>query len=224
MSLRVVLYAEGPGEDRGESPWLAEPGHPLADDSLGAGHILLARTIASVSRIPCAAIQFLSPLRAKGRPHRGSDLTSRARLRQLLTFPGSSRRPDLAIVLVDEDGTGDRREVLIAMTQDLELPHVIGVPVREFEAWLIADNKALASVLPGHTTPTAPETMRPRQAKDLLRNWIAGHPAHQHGVNVPRKLRVALATQIDLDELTKSSSFQRLQTDLRSLLTQLGHA
>ena len=80
MSCRIVLYAEGPGEDRGTESWLPDPAEPLGDDLLGPAHRLIARWIARERSIAPDAVTFLSPLKIAGRPHRGSDLLVRKHL------------------------------------------------------------------------------------------------------------------------------------------------
>jgi hypothetical protein len=99
---------------------------------------------------------------------RGSMLLAKKTLRRLLTFAHPARRPQLAVVLVDEDGVADRRRTLSEWTADLDLPRVIGVPIREFEAWLIADPRACATVFVTTTRPPSPETMKPGEAKRML--------------------------------------------------------
>ena len=105
MPIRVVVYAEGANELYGELVLPIAPRSTLTDEELGAAHALVRRTIES--RAPAAAhgIQFEEPLRlvpSLRRP-RGSDLLDRKSLRRLLTW-GPHSRPDLAVVLVDEDG------------------------------------------------------------------------------------------------------------------------
>lgn len=220
MSVRILLYAEGPGEDRGQIGWLPEPGEPLLPEMLGPAHHLFSRVLASELSAPETAIQFLSPFRLDGsRPHRGSDLLVRRNLRRLLTIAAPSRRPDLAIVLVDEDGQGDRRASLLRSTEGIELPHVIAIAIREFEAWLIADHAAIVALLGPRPTPPAYEAMEPGHAKSLLQQWAAD--AHR---DLPEfaaatrweQIRSHLARIARLDALDRLPSFARLRSDLRS--------
>lgn len=224
MSLRVVLYAEGPGEDRGEDVWLPEPGELLPPDSLGAAHHLVARVIASVHTIPTAAIRFVSPLRLQGRPHRGSDLLLTRNLRRLLTFASPPRRPDLAVVMVDEDEQPSRRKDLVASTQDLPLRSVVAVPVREFEAWLIGDHASVRSLLGVTGSPPAPETMARREAKRLLTNWmeaaIATDSSQRAEPRTVQQLRAQLAQQCDLTTLERLAALQQFREDLRHHLRE----
>jgi hypothetical protein len=170
VSLRVVLYAEGSGETLGElSSFQSAPGTPLAEEQLGAGHVLARRAIASARGIPEDAVLFEAPLRtARGLVAHGSDFLNRTTLRRLLTWPDLQRRPELAIVLVDADGEANRGARL---ERDIEgLAHaVVGVAKQEFEAWLIADHAALNAVLGlALQESQSPEEMKPREAKQLL--------------------------------------------------------
>ncbi|MBK8100647.1 MAG: hypothetical protein IPK26_26460 [Planctomycetes bacterium] len=211
MSLRVVLYAEGRGDDRGTAAWLPEPGEPLPADCLGPAHLLMARVIERTRRIPARAVQFLSPLRILGRTHRGSDLLLKKNLRRLLTFASPARTPQLGVILVDEDGDPGRRRQLIADTEGLPLPRVIAVAVREFESWRIADSAALAKVLAITDTQRSPENMRAGDAKELLARWIAtatSSPSDRHG------LRLDLARTASLDALAELRAFAAFLADI----------
>ncbi|MBM4059699.1 MAG: DUF4276 family protein [Planctomycetes bacterium] len=201
---------------------MPEPGELLTAEMLGPAHLLVARVVARDRNLPEAAVQFLSPLRLGPRPHRGSDLLVRKNLRRLLTIADPTRRPDVAIVLVDEDGHGDRRRRLLQDLADLELPHVIAVPVREFEAWLIADHAAVVAVLGNRDRPQDPESMQPREAKDQLRSWIDDRVPE--GLDRPRRteqtgqLRADLARRVDLGILAALRAFAQFCEDLRAAL------
>src|SRR5262245_7315643 len=94
------------------------------------------------------SVRFEEPLRLPARTPRGSDLRRRKNVRHLLTWGSHARRPDLAVVLIDEDG---EEAILSTMTgflePRLELPVALGVAVREFESWLTADTQAVRDVL-----------------------------------------------------------------------------
>ena len=86
MSLRVVVYAEGPGETGGSAGRKA-PGQELLDDELGAAHVLVRRCLSRGDLIPAAAVRFHEPLRTPaGHVARGSDLYNMRTLRKLLTW------------------------------------------------------------------------------------------------------------------------------------------
>lgn len=173
MSLRVVLYAEGARETGPRSNLAPAAGDRLTDDKLGPAHVLVRRCVAFRRKLPENAVIFEAPLRVGERIAEGSDFLRPTTLRQLFTWLGRNRKPDLAILLVDQDEQADRRRQLRECLSDMRVPRVIAVAVQEFEAWLIADETAAASVLNQPiATPPAPEGMRRREAKQLLRSWI----------------------------------------------------
>jgi hypothetical protein len=63
-----------------------------------------------------------------------------------------NRRVDAMILLVDEDGKKERgRQIVDAQDCSIsQLPRAMGVAIRTFDAWMLADEKALSDVL-GHT-------------------------------------------------------------------------
>jgi len=216
MSLRVVLFAEGAGELLGASRFgPAAVGETLNDDELGAAHILVRRALDRCRRIPPQAVHFQSPPRKRrGTAARGSDLRDRETLRQLLTWLDPALRPDLAIVLVDEDGDARRRDRLLGWVADLAAPKVVAVAVREFEAWMMADHAALRHVLaPAVPDPGQVEALPPGQAKAIL-DELRG--AHRPDL-APRDLKRTLAGQCDLQALAaRCPSFDLLLRDLAS--------
>jgi hypothetical protein len=215
VSIRVVLYSEGAGETGGEISLLPPPGDPLRPEHLGPAHELLRRCVAS-SGIPEGAVIFLSPLRTRGRQHKGSDLLKRQRLRELLTWPAATRRPDLAVVMVDSDGDRDRRSNLENSASDLSIPTVLAVPVKEFEAWLIADQAAVTKALDyAPDKPPHVETLDRRAAKDLLKRWVSeAKPSRDEA-----SIRATLARTADLNLLAELPAFRTFQEDLRAKLS-----
>src|SRR5205807_185062 len=94
VSLRVVLYAEGPGEMDGLEAIPLAAGEPIDEDGLGAGHLVVRNAIVSASRVPEGAVLFEEPLRLPTRRARGSDLHSPKNLARLLTWLSPARRPN----------------------------------------------------------------------------------------------------------------------------------
>lgn len=213
MSLRIVLYGEGPGDTGGELSQLPPPTEILAEGHLGPAHELIRRCVVHESSIPAEATLFLCPLRVRGRHPKGSDLLDRASLRQLLTWPSPQRRPDVAIVLVDQDEVIERGSTLREFTAGIPLPHVITVAIQEFESWLIADHGAVAQAFSQKPTqPPAIESLRRREAKNLLDRWIA------ESAQEPRAARLTLARTADLAVLGRLSAFQTFEQELRAIL------
>jgi hypothetical protein len=223
--LRVALYAEGSAENRGllPAPFLGETIPPTAH---GPAHVLVARTLAQLRGRPREELAFVVPLRLVGREPRGSDLHVVKNLGKLLTYADRAARPDLGIVLIDEDGDSDRRRVLAAGMRDLQFlqPNVIGIAVREFEAWLIADSAARAAVLDITLTPPDLEAMKPGQAKELLQSWMAPRVSNlsqsERAAHIGH-LRRQLAENVDLGRLASLRAFSRFQDDLRECLAKI---
>lgn len=200
--MKVVLYAEGAGETVGELGHRGAPGVRLEEDELGAGHVLVRRSLAARKNMPEQAVVFSEPLRNKtGRPAQGSDLLNPTTLRQLLTWPRAEQRPNLVVVLVDCDGERQRKSQLQAAIESSAVPHVVGMAIQEFEAWLLADQKAVVDVFgAGTDQPPAMESLERRRAKETLKQWVAdlGKPDHD------REIRKGLATQCNIEAVAKA--------------------
>src|SRR5947209_6964249 len=109
-AIRVVLYAEGSGETRGELALPLRPADTLVEEMLGPAHLLARRALSAAKSVPENAIRFEQPLRTRrGRIARGSMLHDAQTLRELMTWGAPQRRPDLALVLVDCDGDPGRK-------------------------------------------------------------------------------------------------------------------
>jgi hypothetical protein len=219
MNPRVVLYAEGGNETGGSGP-PPTPGAEMHDDALGAAHLLVRRVLAAAWGIPLAAVRFIGPLRRRGVVIRGSQLLDRETLRQALSFGSERRRPDFAVVLVDEDGDDARHRTVDGHVADLPLPRVVGCAVREFEAWLIADHAPVRAMLGPLQAPASIEQLRPTEAKALLAGWASS------GNVAEIELRRTLASQCDLDDVAhRCAAFARFRNDVgRSKTTLFGGA
>ncbi|HYO55005.1 DUF4276 family protein [Archangium sp.] len=198
---RVVVYAEGSGELAGrDTSRQRAPGTPLTEDELGAAHLLVRRCLEHSRGLVPESIQFEEPLRSRGKLARGSMLHGPNTLRPLLFWADEDLRPDLAIVLVDADGKEERQAELDSALQNLTVDAVAAVAIQEFEAWLIADDAAVKSVLrKSLTPPSPPERLRRRQAKELLQQWSDAHASKQD----PAEIRRQLVQVCDLDTLAR---------------------
>ena len=213
--LRIVLYAEGASDLAGPTTLPPAPSAPLADEHLGPAHIMVRRILAEHGH---AAIRFESPLRTRrGRAARGSDLHHEPTLRQLLRWGRTDLQPDLAIVLVDADDERRRAERLEAATENVGVKRIVAAAFREFEAWLVADTRALRETLGLDISTTKdPESMARREAKELLASWASEAARTQAGVEPP-ELRRQLAGRCDLDELgRRCPSFTELRLKLKA--------
>lgn len=207
--MRLVVYAEGPGE-LGDTSALA-PGSPIPESALGPGHRLVQRALEGVG------VQFIVGLHAFGRRPRGTLLLHRRSLIELLTWPSPARTPDLVVLLVDRDGDETRRSSLQRTLGERRLPHppvVVGVAHEEFESWLIADPAATQLVLGAPVeTPRAPDNLGPRAAKAMLNAWI-----DEQGADGLAS-RCAIAERMDLNvACRRSSSLSAFVADLRRVM------
>lgn len=205
--MRVVLYAEGPGEAGLSGRLGPAPGDPIAEEWLGPGHVLVRRSIAERRSIPEGAVRFEAPLALRGRAARGSDLRVCANLRKLLTWASPTRKPDLAVVLVDADGEGNQVHTELTGCvggewNSRQLPVTVGVAVQEFEAWLLADQEAVHAAI-GRTYDALPdlEAMAPREAKTTLQAWLSAQAFKDRSTRVGA--RKAVAQQCRLDEVAR---------------------
>jgi hypothetical protein len=216
--LRVVVYAEGPGELAGpEKGRQRAPGTALLENELGAAHFLVRRCLGHVCSLDAESVHFEEPLRHQGRLAYGSVLHGRNTLRRLLSWADERKRPDLALVLVDADGKDDRQEELDAAIEGVPVRAVVAVAIQEFEAWLIADGEALEVLfrkplmLPGKS----PERLGRRKAKELLQQWSDEHASRQP----PDELRRELARTCNLGTLAhRCPAFSKFLRKLGVLL------
>jgi hypothetical protein len=81
---------------------------------------------------------------------------------------------DALILLIDEDGQRERRQQFdnAQNYQKVNLPRAIGVAIHSFDAWFLADEKALSEVMNCQISPQPnPETISdPKKRCSDLRN------------------------------------------------------
>ena len=180
----------------------------MKEEHLGPAHILVRRCLVADRSIPEGAVRFEGPMRTpRACAAVGTALYgTRQSLRRLLTWPmhpKAPQQPDLAVVLVDADGDTGRKTRLEAWCSDRPVTKVIGVAIQEFEAWLIADIRALKGAL--NAAPRAPthlESMKGREAKELFALWLRTHVPDRS----EREIRMTLASTCELDEVAKRCS------------------
>lgn len=212
----LVVHAEGPG-DLGSPSYEIAPRESLMPEELGPAHILIQRILSEELQIPAKAIDFLEPLRTNdnNRPY-GSKLLNARVLDEILI--GWSIRPSdqpLVVLLVDSDEQPPKTRCQIledALSRNL-LEGAVGVAVKEFETWLVADTQAVAQVV-GMAQPnvTRPENLECGEAKTLLNQWIrpAVNPARQ-----PLDIRRELVVSMDLSVVAEvCPSFREFQQQL----------
>jgi hypothetical protein len=216
MTLRVVFYAEGSAERAGEISLVPAPGATLSAEHLGPVHLLIHRALTD-QRVPQGAVRFEAPLRVRGRTAKGSDLYSEGTLRQLLRWARPDLRPDLVVVMVDTDDELGRVRRLEAATTNIGVQRIVAGAVREFEAWLIADTRALRQTFGLDISTTRdPESMPCGEAKRQLADWTATRVRMGVAGESSQTLRRALASTCDLSEVTRRcASFAELLRKLR---------
>ena len=107
---------------------------------------------------------------------------------------------DAVVVVIDEDGDRERaRDFARAQDEaDLTLPRALGVAVRTFDAWMLADHVALSHVL-HRTVDTQPDPEDVSEPKDRMLAIIAGSP----GEDAARRVYAAIAERADIQALER---------------------
>ncbi len=108
------------------------------------------------------------------------------------------RGVDALILLIDEDGQRERiMEISDAQGSTLSLlPRALGVAIRTFDAWMLADEKALTRVL-GYAVSTQPEPEGIRNPKELCMRLLADGPNQM----AQSQMYAEVSCQMDLDVL-----------------------
>jgi hypothetical protein len=239
---KVILYCEGEGEDaevrrlgsdalqgRWEFARLNRlEDEPIPHDELGAGHILIARSLRHTRQIPEASTSFYQGKKlATGRFPRGSDLLLERNIQQLGTVDTARPHvlvPDLFVFLVDQDddvGRKLRLQAACARAAPRGLSRCVVVAVKEFEAWLVADTATLRQHLrDAQPLGQTPESLERRVAKEWLQRAItedaSAKEADRHAHTLA--IRRALATNADLSIVERTCpSFSTFIAELRNI-------
>ncbi|MGF1520858.1 MAG: DUF4276 family protein [Leptolyngbyaceae cyanobacterium] len=121
----------------------------------------------------------------------------------------------LIVLLVDSDDSppNERLRLLQEALKANCLKGAVGVAVKEFETWLLADSTALSTVFGRpHNSPPRPERLSRREAKHLLNAWINEIATEKRNT---ADIRRELASAVDLDVLSNACpSFQVFQQEL----------
>ena len=102
------------------------------------------------------------------------------------------------ILLIDEDGRDERIEQ-IRSAQDSslsQLPRAMGVAIRMFDAWMLADEKALSQVL-GYNVNRQPDPETIRDPKEVCKNLLA----NSHNPMTQSEMYAGVSSEIDIDIL-----------------------
>lgn len=81
---------------------------------------------------------------------------------------------DAIVILVDQDKAPDRRKGLDAAQEDviLSLPRAIGLAVKSFDAWMLADERAISKAI-GRTVQTQSQPEEHKAPKEQMTTIIA---------------------------------------------------
>ncbi len=109
------------------------------------------------------------------------------------------RGADALILLIDQDGQGERtRQIEDGQNSVLsQLPRAMGVAIRTFDAWMLADERALTEVL-GCVVPRQPGPETIRDPKSIC----AGLLANGQNQMAQREMYAEIARRVDIDILS----------------------
>jgi hypothetical protein len=112
---------------------------------------------------------------------------------------GRKRGYEAVVMVIDEDGRPERIDEVDraqAETSITDLPRALGVAVRTFDAWMLADEQALTKVLGQNVSrQPSPESIKdPKQFCKALRDAAGADIA-------PREMYAAVAQSADLPTL-----------------------
>lgn len=223
-SVCMVVHAEGPG-DLGTTPWDLSPKDSLQPDDLGPAHIIVQRILTEGAQIPAAAIDFVEPLRTKtGARAQGSQLLKPSTLDEILA--GWLLAPPFIVLLVDSDDQppAERAAILEEALKRNLLRGAVGVAVKEFESWLIADAQAISQVIGKvENTCQAPENLACSAAKQNLQKWSKdiAQPSRQL-VDIRRELANVMSLDVVANICPSFKAFRQalLELDTQNTKTQ----
>ncbi len=106
---------------------------------------------------------------------------------------------DALVLVIDQDGKPDREKALTCAQEDerLALPRALGVAIRSFDAWILADERALTKAL-GYkvSRQKAPESIQ--KPKAICTRLLDECREHDVG---PRDMYAAVARCVDISAL-----------------------
>jgi hypothetical protein len=174
--MRVLLVSEGIHEEA------------------GALEALVRRVASKISSCTCARV---SDPRVRAHHGKGQGYKKRA-LRWMLQARDEGY--DSLILVIDRDRYPERVEELNEAQQEHVVtngfPRAVGIAIRSFDAWMLADEKALSSVL-GSTVPMQPSPEDISDPKGMCAELLqrSTHDLKQ------RELYANIAKEVDLQRL-----------------------
>lgn len=187
--MKVLIVSEGIHELGGGS---SDPGE--RHDHAGALQALVQRLLPGDH-------EFIS------RPFNARDIQTipgkgRALFKRMLLWLKHAERNgfDGAVILIDEDGDVRRHADVEAAQEQVRfrVARACGLAIREFDAWIVADEQALSAAL-GCTVPCQPSPEGIRDPKRTFADLHAASPCRDR----PREVYAAVLAQANLDLLAK---------------------
>jgi len=172
--MRVLIVAEGVHE----IPSSHERPSGDAEEPQGALGVLVQRLIGEGHTYQYQSIKNAKPSRRLRGTVGGRGMTKRAVQWMLIA---ESQELDAIVLLVDEDGQPDRVDQIDKAQESnlTSLPRALGVAIRSFDAWMLADEQALSDVLdqPVQTQPDPESNKRPKDTCQALRDGSPNDPS-----------------------------------------------
>lgn len=179
--MRVLIVSEGV--------------HELGDDNLDGALVTLSSRLLN-GNVSFDRERVKSPrVRVHLQPGRGDGYEKRAlgwiRLAEREEY-------DALILVIDQDGRRERKQQFDRAQDDLRLslPRALGVAIKTFDAWMLADEQALSEVLETHINPLPnPESEGDPKGKcESLRDEARSQPSL-------REMYAMIARRADLERL-----------------------
>ncbi len=128
----------------------------------------------------------------------------------------AKREADAVVLLVDEDGNDERRrEIDEAQASDLAaISRALGVAIRSFDAWMLADEQALSGVL-GTTVQRQPDVESIRNPKAVCMSLLSD----SHSSLTQTEVYSGVSEEVDLSTLAERCprGFAPFATRVRAL-------
>ena len=176
---------------------VSEGVHELGDDSRDGALVMLASRLLNLDEgVSFEKEKVSSPkVRQHTQPGRGSRYKKRA-----LGWIRLAEREgyDAIILVIDQDGDEERKQQFDQGQDDprLPLPRALGVAIKTFDAWMLADEQALSEVL---ETPIDP-LPNPESESDPKRRCESLRDTAQSQLSL-REMYARIASRTDLEKL-----------------------
>ncbi len=174
---------------------VSEGAHELGDDNLEGALVVLSRRLLGENVI-FNRDRVKSPrVRVHLQPGKGDGYEKRA-----LGWIRLAEREgyDAIILVIDQDGKRERKQQFDRAQDDLRLPlpRALGVAIKTFDAWMLADEQALSAVLGTHIdlSPNPESEDDPKSRCESLRNEARSQLS-------PRAMYAEIAKRTDMEKL-----------------------